>query len=141
MRVDEAGKQVLAGSLNRVDRAFGAERVGCPELGDLTVADQHVVGFVDAGARIEHVGAAYQQLGRAALGREQPRARLALGVGQAAHQATAASIGEPASSSYRTAIRTATPALTWSPISACGESIVSADSSIPRLTGPGCITS
>jgi hypothetical protein len=33
------------------------------------------------------------------------------------------------------------PALTCSPISACGESIASAESSTPRLTGPGCISS
>ena len=36
---------------------------GGAELGDLAAADEHVVGRVDPGARVEHVGAADQQLG------------------------------------------------------------------------------
>ena len=38
-------------------------------------------------------------------------------------------------------MRTTTPAATWSVISDCGESITSPESSMPRLTGPGCISS
>ena len=36
-------------------------------------------------------------------------------------------------------MRTTTPAATCWPMTACGESITSAASSTPRLTGPGCI--
>ena len=36
-------------------------------------------------------------------------------------------------------MRTTTPASTCWPITACGESITSAESSTPRLTGPGCM--
>ena len=53
----------------------------------------------------------------------------------------------PPGSASRRAARRAPPSAprprpcTCSPISACGESIASADSSTPRLTGPGCISS
>ena len=46
----------------------------------------------------------------------------------------------PASSSYRTAIRTTTPDSTWAVMTACGESTTAPESSTPRLTGPGCIS-
>ena len=36
-------------------------------------------------------------------------------------------------------MRTATPALTWSRMTARSESAASADSSTPRLIGPGCM--
>src|SRR5581483_7043858 len=101
------------------------------ELGDMPVADQDVPSLVDPGPGIQHVGGADQQVGPGSLGREQ-LAR--------AHAATAIT-GVPANSSYRTAIRTTTPAFTCSPIRAWGESMAAADSSIPRLTGPGCISS
>ena len=46
----------------------------------------------------------------------------------------------PGEHSYSTAIRTTTPAATCWPMIACGESITSAASSTPRLTGPGCMS-
>ena len=37
-------------------------------------------------------------------------------------------------------MRTTTPASTWAVITACGESTTSPESSTPRLTGPGCMS-
>ena len=41
----------------------GLERAGRADLGDLAVADEHVVGRVDARAGVEHVGAADEDVG------------------------------------------------------------------------------
>ena len=51
----------------------------------------------------------------------------------------AAPLPSPPSSRYMTAMRTATPELTWSRITARSESAASAESSTPRLMGPGCM--
>ena len=37
-------------------------------------------------------------------------------------------------------MRTTTPASTWAVMIACGESTTSPESSTPRFTGPGCIS-
>ena len=63
VRVDEAGQQMAALALDHL-RALGRlEAAGGAELGDLAVADEHVVRRVDARARVEHVGAADQHVG------------------------------------------------------------------------------
>ena len=66
VRVDEAREEVLALRLDdlRARRRLQARRR--TDLRDLTVAHEHVVRTVDPGARVEHVGAAQQQLGRRA---------------------------------------------------------------------------
>ena len=55
--------------------------------------------------------------------------------------ASASAFPGPASRSYRTAIRTTRPALTWSTIRDAAESATSGAISTPRLIGPGCMTS
>ena len=99
MGVDECGEEVLAGALDGVDLVLGGTRVWRRQLGDPSVADQHVVRLVDVRPWVEHVGPADQQLGAGVLGREQPRAGLGGAVVRAAHHATAASIGGSTSSS------------------------------------------
>ena len=61
VRVDEAGEQVPARAVDHL--APSAPRATGAELGDLAAADQHVERLVDAAARVEHVGAADQQVG------------------------------------------------------------------------------
>ena len=67
VRVDEAGEQVAALAVEHLGAGGRLERAGRAELGDLAAADEHVVRRVDAGARVEHVGAADQQLGGRAV--------------------------------------------------------------------------
>ena len=57
----------------------------------VAVADQHVAGLVETGARVQHVAAADQQV---AAGWAAQNSRLVL-----VHHATAARTGEPTSSS------------------------------------------
>ena len=58
----------------RPRRPPAPERAGRAELGDLAVADEHVVRRVDPGARVEHVGAADQQRRRARVAATSGRA-------------------------------------------------------------------
>ena len=120
------------------------ERAGRADLGDDAVADQQVVGAVQACPRVEQACAADQQRRRlAGAGRTGARGESAGRSRRLLHRRGGgrppARRSSPESSSYRIAMRTTRPAATWSTISACGESITSADSSTPRLTGPGCI--
>jgi hypothetical protein len=65
--VDEAREEMAALAvehLGALGRREGARRA---ELGDLAAAHQHVVRRVDAGARVEHVGAPDQQVGGGAV--------------------------------------------------------------------------
>ena len=63
VRVDEAGEQVAALAVDHLGALGRLERAGRAELGDLAAAHEHVERRVDAGARVEHVGAADQQVG------------------------------------------------------------------------------
>ena len=63
VRVDEAGQQVAALAVDHLGALRRLEAAGRAELGDLAVAHEHVVRRVDAGARVEHVRAADQQVG------------------------------------------------------------------------------
>jgi hypothetical protein len=106
--IDERRKRVLAGGVEQLTVLGRAQRPGRAELGDPAVADQDVARLIEVGARVDHVGPPHQQLRCGTLAVMEPRF----------HQATAARIGDPTSSSYSTAILTATPAFTCSPISA-----------------------
>ena len=66
VRVDERREQVLAGGVDGVGAVGRRQRAGGADLGDLAAADQDVVGAVDAGPRIEHVGVADQDVGAGA---------------------------------------------------------------------------
>ena len=91
VRVDEAGEQVAAlavddlGALGRLERARRAQ------LGDRAVADEDVVRRVDPLARVEHVGAADQQVGGRLLALDE-RGR-ALGQLGGVHAVTSARSG------------------------------------------------
>ena len=66
VRVDEAREQVAALAVEDLGAVGRLELSGGADLGDLAAADEHVVRRVDALARVEHVGAADQQVGAAA---------------------------------------------------------------------------
>src|SRR3954447_13718393 len=126
----------------------GLEGARRTELSDLAPADGHIVGRADPGARVEHVGAADQQVRGRAVADDERRVRLAaVGLGERHHASCGAGVdsagggaARPTRSSYSTAMRTTTPAATCWPMTACGESITSAASSTPRFTGPGCMS-
>ena len=95
MRIDEAREQVAAGGVDGLGLLGGVERSRRAQLGDLAAPDQHVLGLVDPGPRIEHVGAAQQQVGAGLWTDEQaPFSRWV----SAAHAATAISWGPTRSS-------------------------------------------
>src|SRR6185312_10043701 len=142
VRVDEGGERVQA---LRVDdlRAVPGIQVGA-DLRDLALAHEQVGLLVEPRARVEQPRPAQEQVAKRRAGAVEWEAHAGCGsvsapVGEGARPP--ALRGPPASSSYSTAIRTTTPDSTWSTISACGESITSEESSTPRLTGPGCISS
>ena len=94
VRVDEAGEQVPAGGVDacRRRRARRACRAS-PISAIVAVTDEDVVGAVEVGARVQDVGAG-GSAGRRAAGARRT------GVDRSSrHQATAASVGEPTSSS------------------------------------------
>ena len=64
------------------------ERAGRAELGDLAAADEHVVGRVDAGARVEHVGAADQQVGGRGVADDERGVRRGAAGGRERHHAS-----------------------------------------------------
>ena len=80
---------------------------GRADLGDLAAADEHVVRRVDPGARVEHVGAADQEVGRGAVADDERRVdRRAVGFGERHHASCGAGVdgavvgaARPASSS------------------------------------------
>ena len=99
MRVDEAREQVAALAVDHLGALRRLERPGRAQLGDRAAADEHVVRRVDTLARVEHVGAADQQLGGRLLALDE---RLgALGAVGGIHAVTSARSGavRPASSS------------------------------------------
>ena len=91
MRIDERREQMLAGGVDDVAAVGGRQRVGCPQLGDLTVADQHVLDAVDTHPRVEQMRGAHKQLGGPRGFGEQPL--------HGAHPATAIRLGAPTSNS------------------------------------------
>src|SRR5207249_3008434 len=96
-------------------------------VADHAVDDEDVLRRIERARRIEHPAAADQH--RAATPREDRRR----------HRRHA---GDPPRLPARrnsTAMRTATPFVTWSRITEYGPSATSGDSSMPRLTGPGCM--
>ena len=107
VRVDEAGEQVAALAVEHLGAGRRLERAGRAERGDLAAADEHVVGRVDAGARVEHVGAADQQVRGGAVADDERRVRLAaVGLGERHHASCGAGVdgagagaARPASSS------------------------------------------
>src|SRR5213079_3161376 len=92
---------------------------------DLAVLDQQVGRAVQVPAGVDHP---------AALEQEGPHHS-----GAAARLAASASSGRPPASRYSTAIRTATPFVTWSRITLCGPSATRESISTPRFMGPGCM--
>jgi hypothetical protein len=63
VRVDEAGEQVAPLAVEHLRARRRLERAGRAELGDLAPAHEDVLRRVDAGARVEHVRAADEQVG------------------------------------------------------------------------------
>ena len=90
--VNEAGEDVLALAIDDVDAVIGGDlgAARLAQLGDAAVPDENVATLVDVAARVEYVGAADEQVDPGPGGAEQLLR---------AHHATAARIGEPASSS------------------------------------------
>ena len=66
VRVDKGREEMLALGLHYLGAGRCLQARGRTDLRDLAVAHEHVVRSVDAGVRIDHVGAAQQQLGRRA---------------------------------------------------------------------------
>src|SRR2546427_2954991 len=90
--------------------------------GDAAVLDQHVRGLVQVAARVHHAAALEQQWRRH---QSVPPA--------AGPFAASASSGLPPASRYSTAMRTATPFVTWSRITLCGPSATRESISTPRF--------
>jgi hypothetical protein len=63
VRVDERGEQVTSGALDGLGALGRLERSGCADLGDLAAANDHVGGTVEAGARVQDVRRAHEQVG------------------------------------------------------------------------------
>src|SRR2546430_1312619 len=93
--------------------------------GDRAVLDEDVGDLVEALARLDHA---------APLEEQRPHHS-----GPPEPLAASASSGRPPASRYSTAIRTATPFVTWSRITLCGPSATRESISTPRFMGPGCM--
>src|SRR5881397_2608430 len=119
------------GGDNLVPHVPNLGAVGRPETGanrgDFPVLNEDVRDLVEAPARVDHA-AALQEQGPHHSG---PPDRFA----------ASASSGRPPASRYSTAIRTATPLVTWSRITLCGPSATRESISTPRFIGPGCMMS
>src|SRR5207247_11064970 len=117
------------GSDNPVPHVPNLGAVGRPETGanrgDFPVLNEDVRDLVEAPARIDHA---------AALQEQRPRHS-----GPPDRFAASASSGRPPASRYSTAVRTATPFVTWSRITLCGPSATRESISTPRFIGPGCM--
>ncbi len=101
VRVDEAREQVPSLAVDQLGALGRLEAAGRAELGDLAVAHEHVVGRVDAGARVEHVSGADQDVGGRLLAvHERRRGARQVGAGRV-HAVTSWRSGavRPASSS------------------------------------------
>ncbi len=60
--VDEPGQQVAAVAVDRLAALGRLDAAGRAQRRDDAIADEHVVRLIHAGARVEHVGAADQQV-------------------------------------------------------------------------------
>src|SRR5713101_4587332 len=107
--VDQAGTDDLAGGVHDL-RALGRLQI-LSDLRDAAVGREHVGDGVQSVRRI-HDAAALDEEAHAAF---------------------------PPASRKRTAMRTATPLVTWSRMTEYGLSATSGEISTPRLTGPGCM--
>src|SRR2546428_190116 len=152
VRVEEAGEDVLALGLDHLAAALACARLR--QLGDLSVADDHVVDPVDPRPGIEHGGAPEDEVAARAArappvergdGPGRRHAGSLIGVGSITPLGPpdrSSGRGRPrVRSSYRIAIRTTRPLSTCSMIRELGPSITSPESSTPRFTGPGCMSS
>ena len=153
-RADRRRREARAGPRPRRPRPGPRRRPpGSAELGDLAVADDDVVDAVDPGARIEDrrarrirsaglAGAAAQRLGDRWSPRRSRRLLRSrrighrLAVGRAAGRSRA---GEQLVEDRHPHDQPALDLIGDQRLRA--ESITSAESSTPRLTGPGCISS
>src|SRR5207249_2863281 len=97
--------------------------------GDAAVLDQHGSGRVQVAARVHRPAAL-----------EQQRCRHQSVPPAAGPLAASASSGLPPASRYSTAMRTATPFVTWSRMTLWGPSATRESISTPRFIGPGCMT-
>src|SRR5205814_2694928 len=105
---------------------------GCPERradgGDLAVLYQDIGRLIEAAARVDHAPALQQERAHQS---GIPPAPPPL--------AASASSGLPPASRYSTAMRTATPFVTWSRMTLWGPSATRESISTPRFMGPGCM--
>ncbi len=62
MRVDEGRQQVAPVAVDGLRAGRGRQRAGRADLRDLAVAHEHVVQAVEAGARIQRVDVAQEQV-------------------------------------------------------------------------------
>jgi hypothetical protein len=93
VRVDEAREQMAALAVEDL-AALG--RLGAADLRDHAVADEHVERLVDPLARVEHVRAADQDLGRRGFSTDEAHAGCGVERGEAA---SASGAPRPTSSS------------------------------------------
>src|SRR6266850_2926442 len=118
MQINKSGGYDQAAGVQRfVGRS--ANLPGSGDFGHAPVAQQHVEQGIGLARRIDDAAPANQK-------RTVP---LQTAVHHAAPKARA-----------KTAMRTASPLCTCSRITDCGPSATSEVSSMPRITGPGCIT-
>src|SRR5207248_9372936 len=121
LRVPRAGGHHLAPHVAYLGAVGSAE--ARLHRGNLAVLDEHVRRLVEPATRVDHPPALEQQRPHHSV----PRL------------AASASSGRPPASRYSTAIRTATPFVTWSRITLCGPSATRESISTPRFMGPGCM--
>ena len=104
VRVDEAGEQMAALAVEHLGAGRRLQGAGRAELGDLAAAHEHVVGRVDPGARVEHVGAADQQVRGRAVADDERRVRLAaVGLGERHHASCGAGVDSAGAGAARPA--------------------------------------
>src|SRR5581483_3951634 len=127
VRVDERGCEHEPGP---VDDAVAVRAEPLAELRDGAAVDADVEHGVDPLDRVEDARAADDEVVGAGAPDED----------HATSSAASTSAGPAVSRSYSTAIRTASPARTWSTTSAAPESATRGSISTPRFIGPGCIT-
>ena len=87
VRVDEGREGVQALGVDHLGAVGRLERPGRADLGDLAAADQQVVVAVDAGARVDHLGAADQRVRRLAPARGRAAAGACVASGTRVHAA------------------------------------------------------
>src|SRR4029077_9315970 len=120
VHVDQPRSHDLAAAIHHHGARRGAE-VASDAL-DLALEQVHVGGLVDLPRRIDHPAAPDQDPAQ----------------WSSPFPAALAQSGEPPARRESTAIRTATPLVTWGRITLCGPSATSLSISTPRFMGPGC---